>query len=360
MAKTLNMSYTLNTDRPWIYCNYPENFPAIYVADKGYYINRQSVSAGTGQLFYEHSIPNLAGSHYHGIRVYNGNSSSVTFKILNYGHANRTITTENWESAQSWMRFWQNNNAATYTIQAKKSIWICEESIPGGTGLFTGNLRFNTSAPVVIATYIYQDKSRIPDSTKCIPYSPQAGVQKYKVYSGLGNGYYFTAAQKTIKVSEFPSGDGIIKFKTHTRDNTNYSINGVDGKIQHEFIPLKLVSNPNLVAEYNGNTENDPLHNLGNWCAQYYFPFVFTNDSNKAVTIKCRVQCKSTATSGAAMPIINCNGSIYRDVQPASSGKYLEWKTITIPAGSSTTLNYQFVLGANSLTNIEHQFILQK
>ena len=311
MAKLLGTTYTLNTSNPWIYCNYPENVTAEHLGDKGFFINRQSVPAGTGQIFYEHATPSLETVHYHGIRIYNGNSSSVTFQILNYGHANRTSTNLNLESADSWYKFFKNGNAATYTIPAKKSIWICEEKIPAKTGLFTGNLRFKTSATVVIATYIYKNKANIPDTTTCIPYSATP-VDKYKVYSGLGAGYYFTAKQQTINVSDFTS-DGIVEFISHARNNTNYVINGIPGSMQHEYIPLKLVSDNKLIAEYLGNANNNPLHNLGNWCAQYYFPLVFNNNTSKAVTIKCRIVCRSSAVGSYAMPIINCNGTILKN-----------------------------------------------
>lgn len=360
MPKTLRMSYTLNTSNPWIYCNYPENVKAEHLGDKGYFINRQSTPTGTGQIFYEHSISTLSTVHYHGIRIYNGNSSSVTFKVLNYGHANRTTKNENLESGDSWYKFFKEVNAATYTIPAKKSIWICEEQIPANTGLFTGNLRFNTSAPVVIATYIYKNKANIPDTTTCVPYTATPGENQYKVYSGLGAGYFFTAKQQSLKISDFPA-DGIVNFISHARNNTNYTINGTSGTTQHEYIPLKLVSNSNLIAKYLGNTSNDPLHNLGNWCAQYYFPFTFDNDTNKDVTIRCRVLSNSSATGGYAMPIINCDGTIlYNAIYITATPLYWEWKTITIPANTSKTLNYQFILGANSTTNMEHQFILQR
>lgn len=359
MAKVLGMTYTLNTSNPWIYCDYPENVKEEYLGDKGYFINRQSVSAGTGQIFYEHAIPTLTTDLYHGIRIYNGNDSNVTFKVLNYGHANRTSKNKNLESADSWYKFFKEVNAATYTIPAKKSIWICEEKIPAKTGLFTGNLRFNTSASVVIATYIYKNKNSIPDKTTYVPYATTAGESNYKVYSGLGAGYFFTAKQQTLRISQFPS-DKVIKFITHARDNTNYTINVTSGTSQHEYIPLKLVSNKNLIAQYKGDTKNDPLHNLGNWCAQYYFPITFNNDTNQDVVIKCRISCKSSATGGYAMPIINCEGTILRNaLYITSTPPYWEWKTITIPANTSKNLNYQFILGANSTTNLEHQFILQ-
>lgn len=261
MAKFLGLTYTLNTSNPWIYCNYPENVKAEHLGDRGFFINRQSVSAGTGQIFYEHAIPTLTTDHYHGIRIYNGNSSSVTFQVLNYGHANRTTTNKNLESADSWYKFFKDVNAATYTIPAKKSIWICEEKIPAKTGLFTGNLRFKTSASVVIATYIYKNKASIPDTTTYVPYSTTSNDSNNKVYSGLGAGYFFTAKQQTIKISEFPS-DGIVKFISHARNNTNYTINGTSGTTQHEYIPLKLVSNNNLIAKYLGDTSNSPLHNF--------------------------------------------------------------------------------------------------
>ena len=165
--------------------------------------------------------------------------------------------------------------------------------------------------------------------------------------------------QQTLRISQFPS-DKVIKFITHARDNTNYTINGTSGTSQHEYIPLKLVSNKNLIAQYKGDTENDPLHNLGNWCAQYYFPITFNNDTNQDVVIKCRISCKSSATGGYAMPIINCEGTILRNaLYITSTPPYWEWKTITIPANTSKNLNYQFILGANSTTNMEHQFILQ-
>ena len=146
----------------------------------------------------------------------------------------------------------------------------------------------------------------------------------------------------------------------HKKTNTNYTINGTSGTSQHEYIPLKLVSNKNLIAQYKGDTKNDPLHNLGNWCAQYYFPITFNNDTNQDVVIKCRISCKSSATGGYAMPIINCEGTILRNaLYITSTPPYWEWKTITIPANTSKNLNYQFILGANSTTNLEHQFILQ-
>ena len=97
------------------------------------------------------------------------------------------------------------------------------------TGLFTGNLRFNTSASVVIATYIYKNKNSIPDKTTYVPYATTAGESNYKVYSGLGAGYFFTAKQQTLRISQFPS-DKVIKFITHARDNTNYTINGTSWK----------------------------------------------------------------------------------------------------------------------------------
>lgn len=357
MSKTLHMTYTLNTESPWIYCNYPENVKEEHLGEKGYFINRQSAPTGTGQIFYEHSIREISVDCYHGIRIYNGNNSNVTFKILNYGHANRTSRNQNLESAESWYKYFKDINAATYTIAPKKSIWICEEKIPAKTGLFTGNLRFNTSAPVVIATYVYKNKNNIPDTTTFVPYSATPGKTESKVYSGLGSGYFFTAKKQTLKISEFPS-DGIVNFITHARNNTNYTINGKSGTIQHEYIPLTLVSNKNLIAKYVGNTSNDPLHNLGNWCAQYYFPFTFINDTNKAVTIKCRVLSKSGATNSYAMPIFNCNGQIYRNsIYIASSPLYWDWNKLTIPANSSKTFDFQFILGANSTTNMEHQFI---
>ena len=74
MAKVLGMTYTLNTSNPWIYCNYPENVKEEYLGDKGHFINRQSVSAGTGQIFYEHAIPTLTTEIYIII--------SLTFPIL--------------------------------------------------------------------------------------------------------------------------------------------------------------------------------------------------------------------------------------------------------------------------------------
>ena len=152
MAKQLSVNYSLNTGSKWVYCNYPEKPTVSALGDSSYgscCVNRQTVD-GTGQIFYSYNTNDLTTDCNFGIRVYNPGSSAVTVTRTNYGHSN-SKTDGGWdaESVKSWYRFFISTSK-TFSVPAKKSVWISEESAPKGT-IFSGNLRMTTTGSVVVA-----------------------------------------------------------------------------------------------------------------------------------------------------------------------------------------------------------------
>ncbi len=344
MAKTLTMKYTLNTENPWIYCNYPEKIaehPGCF-GENGKAVNRQSVSAGTGQIFYSYNAEGVTHKMGIAIRVYNPGTSSISFKRLYYGHAdsiNNPGDFWNGMSYISWEKFFASTSKG-WTIPAKGSAWICDESIPA-KAMFSGNLRFSTSGQAVIAVYLYKNsKNDIPASTTVYPYD-----NKSTVYSGCGNGYFFTASPITIKATDIIANSS-VSFETNNRSSTNCTVNNKANT--SEIIPIKIAGTSlTASASQTGN-----LRNLANWCAQYAIPVKFVNDTNVKFTFVCA--CVNPDTKDKYPVIIDAGKVLHACLKTGNSR--FDFKRISVPAGQTLEYTYQYILGTNSYGIMKHVF----
>ena len=340
MAKQLSVNYSLNTDCKWIYCNYPEKITkTAFADDSGYCVNRQTVDH-TGQIFYSYGTYGLDENCYFGIRVYNPGSSTVTLTRTNYGHSDSTMD-GSWAAvpAKSWERFFKSTSK-TFSIPAKKSVWISEESIPFNAA-FSGNLRFTTTGSVVVAAYFYHTKANIPDSTSIYPYDINGDGKSQ--YSGYGNGYFFTASEITIKLSDLVNNNGAY-FETNSPTYSNVTVNG--SASTDELIPIHIAGT-SYVAKKGAN---EPLSNIANWCAQYFIPIKLVNDIGGTKQVQCWIEAPSDKERFA---IVNCGGTL--------SSKKLKFKGDThvfktISVSNTASFNYQFIFATNSYGYVKHMF----
>lgn len=342
-SKELSMSYTINTGSKWFYCNYPEQFIEKHMAKENKCFNQAEVPSGTGQIFYSYNSKNIPKDFRFGIQIYNPNSTSITFKRENYGHANQKESGGWFAMAKnSWVRFFQGN-AATYTIASGKSAWICDEAIPCGY-LFSGNLRYHTSAKAIITAYAYYSKSEITGTATPVNFVYGDRIMNGAVYSGVGNGYFLTAAKQKIDISDNTVGDSVHFYTNHTPD---------DRQKRKEVIPIKLAGTGNYTAPH-PMEDDEFLNNLCNWCAQYYIQLSFTNNLSKARKIKCAIK---NPTHAVKYPIIVYNGNVGSANLPNIDDTY-EWATITIPSRTTVDVVYQSILGTNSYTLLDHVFTI--
>lgn len=342
MAKQLSVNYSLNTGSKWVYCNYPEKPTVSALGDSSYgscCVNSQTVD-GTGQIFYSYNTNQLTTDCNFGIRVYNPGSSAVTITRTNYGHSN-SKTDGGWDAVpvKSWERFFKSTSK-TFSVPAKKSVWISEESAPKGT-IFSGNLRMTTTGSVVVAAYFYKTKANIPDSTSIYPYDINGTGNAQ--YSGYGNGYFFTASEITIKLSDLVNNNGAY-FETNSPTYSNVTVNG--SASTDELIPIHIAGT-SYVAKKGANR---PLSNIANWCAQYFIPIKLVNDIGGTKQVQCWIEAPSNVEQYA---IVNCGGTLTSKKLNFKGDTHV-FKTISV--SNTASFNYQFIFGTNSSGYVKHMF----
>lgn len=342
MAKQLSVNYSINNNNKWVYCNYPEMPKMNALGDSNlgnHCVNRQTVN-GTGQVFYSYNTQYLTSDCYFGIRVYNPGSSTVTLTRSNYGHSNSKAD-GGWDAipVKSWERYFKST-PKTYSIPAKKSVWICDEAIPKGC-IFSGNLRFTSSGSVIVAAYFYKTKEKISDSTSIYPYDIN-GEGKSQ-YSGYGNGYFLTASEITIKLSDLVKNNGAY-FETNSPNYNNVTVNGSSS--MSELIPIHIAGT-SYVAEKGAAK---PLSNIANWCAQYFIPIKLVNDIGGTRQVQCWIEAPSDTEKYA---IVNCGGTVSSKKLKFQGDTHV-FKTISVT--NTATFNYQFIFGTNSSGYVKHMF----
>ena len=351
MAKEIPMNYSLNTDKKWIYCNYPEQIGTDALADKsGYCLNRVEDVKGGGQIFYSYHNATKKNIKF-GVTVYNPNRETVTLTRTNYGHSDskndcQSVYQTDPVSRISWERFFASSSKQ-FTIPSGKATWICEEAI-AIDAMFSGNLRFTTSAPVTVSVFAFTSKWDIPDATTVYPYVPSK--EKGKQYSGYGNGYFLTSSEITIKLSDIKK-NGEVYFITHNRFHKNSTVNNVGS--QSGVIPIHInkqyTADPNLPDKH-------VLGNLANWCAQYFIPVKFINDIGGTQTVNCDIVAQKISQESTKIPIVNCGGKIYSDVLHTAE-EHMPFNTVSVK--DTAKFNYQYIFGTNGGGFVKHSFTLK-
>lgn len=363
------MKYSMNTDNRWIYCNYPERITSANMlgdSDKGnVWINQKTVSAGDIQVFYSHynSYEKEDNIHY-GIQIFNPNKTSVTITPLNCGHSSK-----DWEdvNAGSWARFFNGasdcGTTTAKTIASNGSFWILDKVIPKGCA-FSGNLRFRTSGTVIVTVYAFLDRYKITGTGSQYFYNIlDSDKEAPKKYSGYGAGYFLTASEITLKASELLNNKRKYFQTCYERYDSEDAVE-VNNVFKSEFVPIHIAGT-NLVAT--GKEEDYPLHNIGNWCVQYYIPVKLYNDTNYSITFNGYTQpgelgdLQNTAQNFYILSS-GYNNTVYNVVKgsTAKNKNTWHWTSHTIPAHTTENHVYQFILGTNSSKYVNHIWTASK
>lgn len=384
-ASTRKTIYLENdSNEKWLCCNYPEHMETtegIYGGEKtpeiladeihkgntilypGHYIF-QSRIMNTGQLFYSHQNWK-EGKKQNGlnfaIQLWNPSDKiTSTFKILNMGH----ICSSNWNDVayKPWEQFF-NGNSKSYTIYPNSGQFILLngkeiQQFPLNT-LLSGVIRYKVeNTPLVLTIYIFKDKNKIHGNAIVYPYDGSHGSKGQ--YSGIGNGFFYTASKISLNSSEpiahyitcanaSEPGIGSCKIRVN---NSSYDVS--------DLADLKL-----LTGETIRNTSSS--NNLGNWGIQYALPISFKNEdrTRKAVFegyIQAPLTNNSVYTNGIDRWLIiwclnKCQYAKINSLTPSSSSggsNSWHWAHVEVKPGETFNTNYQFILGTNSSKNIYH------
>lgn len=345
LSSVKSMSYTLNNNSKWIYCNYPEKIAEAHLAEKGYCLNQVKITeSGTAQIFYSYNTQKLSSAIKFGIQIFNPNKSAVTFKKMYVGHSD-SEESNGWTNCifNTWKRFFKSSSSST-SIASNGVYWCLDEEISTGR-IFTGSLRFNVTGPVIVTVYAYRSRTAIDGNAVPYPYDSSLGKQ----YSGYGNGYFYTASPITIKASELKNGS--IGFKTNYPNGINVTVNG--NSKTTDLIPITLASPASkTVSAENGD-------NLGNWGVQYAITLKLQNDTSSDVTFRGYIR---TDTESEDWPIVVSGGAAYgAKLNTASSNDKNAWNWFEqkVKAGTTDTATYQWILGTNSCHMFSHIFDLK-
>ena len=337
----IGLEYTLNTSSKWIYCNYPEHIQADSFGDTDYgnsCLNQTTVAAGTHQIFYSYDT-NGQGPFYFGIQIFNPNTSAITYQTLYQGHAD-SYTAGGWLETigGSVKNFFSSSSTSSVSISSNGVHWCLDKSLT--SGIFTGSLRFSVTGSAIVTVYVYKTKSMI-DGT-AVPYYFDSSLGKQ--YSGYGNGYFYMASVE-LMASTLASGEQYF--------HTNYP-SGMDGYLtingesaSSDQIPITMANPAETI------TPSDTA-NLGNWGTQYHFTLILSNDTASAKTFYAYV--KTDTNNVDNWPIIQSGSSVKYCCLNSNDCNAWRWMSCSVPANSTVTDSFQWILGTNSCHKFTHIF----
>ena len=363
-SSVIPIELSINTESPWIYCNYPEHITdeEMLADENNARLIRQEVPAGNVQVFYSHfneikedNDKKEEDKEYinirYGIRIYNPNNFDVTITPTNCGHSDGTWADT---SGGVWQRFFKGVGDCVIKTATKvspyKSLWIMDKLIT--PGVFSGNLRFTTTASVAVSVYAYKNRSNVGDSTKTYLYD-----EKSVQYTGIGEGFFFSVNKITLNASELFEGK---YFSTQRKQYSPKSLVKVNGEAKSDLIPIHIAGS-NQIA---GPGEDRPLHNVGNWCAQYYIPIRLYNDTNSKVTFKAYVHTGAEKSQNGEIPgstfIISSGSSTQFGAVGGENPKAWNWLKCEVEPYEAIDDAYQYIFGTNSSAHVNHVFIAEK
>lgn len=345
----VNVSYNKQGGR-WIYCNYPETYTTsdIVTASGGYVFNKVDVS-GTKphQVFFSYQ-PATAMVSYFNIQIYNTGNKAITLTVTNVGIRHTADSdfsslpdTQLWSatSGESWSDFFNGTNQ-TITVPVGESRWIVQNYVkPQLAGLITGNVRFNMGDSSDTAdVYVYMADTM---GLSGVGKSPVPYVNA-KYYSGYSDGYML-AANIVVKASELSSNKCL--YLNYPSGIKNMTIGGTS--VTSDLLPITL-NNGSVISS------NTSGQNLGNWGTQYVYTLSLQNDTSVAKTFN--VYLRSSVTGSYDYPVIMSGSNMKYARMQAQAWK---WLTVTVPANTTKTDTFQYILGTNSSDKKEMIFELK-
>lgn len=380
----LNLEYKINnTERNWIYCNYPEHVDDNMFENDVICFNRVDVEAGSGQIFYSYQPPldnsgKTLSDYDFAIIVQakddnkdTNKKQNLTFERKNYGHAKGSMEQI---AKDTWTNFFRGNNAKDFSIPTDGTKVMVAYAPIKSNELYTGNLRYFIDGPATISVYGYRKNwTMLTGNEPVYPYNYDPNnkdehiLNSLKQYSGYGKGYFIITNIIDIDLAELEHGESIY-FVTNSRTNNHYTVNGVKGsKENNEIIPIYIAGTNHIASVENYKKENNPLANIANWSAQYYIQIRFinnTNNSNPKIQYILDSNGDTENAKYAVIQYVNKNNEIKVVSQNLNKGSWdftdEEKEVLCFPEGKKEfPFNYQFILGTNSAENVKHIFRLK-
>lgn len=322
------LTYTRYGNQTMVYCNFPETIGPGHLGDTqadgtpGYCINKATITTSEALLYVScnsscNSPKKLA------VRVYNPNSSTVTITKVNSGFN----CTDTWyPQTGAYERFFTDIHM-DHQISAGESVWIEEESVMAN-GRFEALMKYTISGgSIVMAVYLCTNTVSVSGSPKIVAQTSP------NLYSGTASAFYISCNHSVSSATLFSSGN---------RNSVFYGI------AQKKFSGNETESNPiTLLQGGIASEDSDTYNNIGNYGLQYAFNTTLRNTQSTG-----RVKFKGYIISN---PDSHCAGitsgglakAFFLGTNGDGPGKgYVRWnfcETAYISAGSSITLNYQYM-----------------
>ena len=327
------LTFTRN-NRPILYTNYPEalmehddtgNPKGYALADNGYYINRQTVSAGEAQIFFSHWNKKTTAIKYR-IHIRNLSSSDATVTVSNIGFC------DGWDGTGAVCDFF-THSLGSIPVNANATAWMTPEYEIGVNTPFTGMLRFTTTQTIQVTFYAYTNASYVNGNEVVYPYDPVQQLYgiDYQVYSGIGTGYFLSVNHGTIDIKN------AYRYRTNDKNLNN-----------NEITPINIVGTNYIARE----SAVAPFNNLGNWCTQNHHTITLHNTYSTAKTVYGYV---CTNEEGNAQIIVH--GSNVKGVRlTKDENRTWKWCKITLAAGEKFTFDYQTIVAAHGSSITFHEW----
>jgi hypothetical protein len=275
---------------------------------------------------------NDSGSSFtFGVQLYNPGAGSITVTKRNSGFAAGSGAS-GWRTVpgQVWSNFFQSPGGQTYTLNSGSSVWVLEGSVAAGD-LFNACLRLESTGPVIVTAYAYKVKSNINGTATAIPYQGEAQ------YSGWGSGW-FLSTNLTLTATDILS---------QPQQSVYHSLCHCSSGNSQEMIPINLVQGGTASCN-----QASPLHNIGNWGAQYFFSVSLVNNTSAPRQFIGYVG----ANPAGAFVALQSGSVVKYKLLETSTERRWKWMTQTVAAQSSATIDFQFIPCANSYMPIFMQW----
>lgn len=322
------LTFTRN-NRPIVYTNYPEQIGAngkcMPFAEDGYCVNQQVITAGEAHVFFSHWNRSGSAIKYR-IHVFNMSVGSTTVNVSNIGFSS------GWSDPGETVKQFFTTSGNQMTLAQGASGWLSPEYTIANNQPFNGLIRFTCSQAVIVTVYMYHDVSAIDGYEVVYPYDAEHS-DDLQVYSGVGNGYFLSAAHGTIKLSEMP-----YRYVTHKANANENEITAIN------IAGTNLQANEDAVF---------PLNNLGNWCTQYYHTMTLVNDTNETKTVYGYIGSNAIGNT-----VVVQRGTNVQSARLENGDRTWKWCEIVLEPGQSYTFDYQTILASYGAAVTFHEWSL--